>query len=110
MNWSIFGAVLAVIAMAGCTNRNDRPTFDGQYFRVKAAKVDDQRDAFTVRVRDVSRSLDGAREAGRYGGIEYCIATFGSSKIAWTVGPDTPPEALQISDNTIVFSGVCPDR
>lgn len=103
-------AILGATALVGCVDPTDQPRFDGQYFRTKVAKVDDQRAAFTVRVRDVSRSLDGAREAGRYAGTNYCVSDFGSSKIAWGVGPDTPPEQLQITDDTIVFDGVCPRR
>ncbi len=94
--------------LAGCTGRDDRLTFDGQYFRTKVSRVDRQRDVFTVRIRDVARSLDGAREAGRHAGNAYCVENYGSSDIDWTVGPDTPPEQLRIADNTLVFQGVCP--
>ncbi|WP_276150409.1 MULTISPECIES: hypothetical protein [unclassified Sulfitobacter] len=94
--------------MAGCTDSKNRIAFDGQYFRVKVAKVDGQRDVFSVRIRDVARSLDGAREAGRHAGTAYCVEHYGSSKITWAVGPDTPPEQLQITDNTLVFQGACP--
>ncbi|NNK16204.1 MAG: hypothetical protein HKP51_04780 [Sulfitobacter sp.] len=100
--------MLALGVLAGCTDSKNRLAFDGQYFRVKVSKVDKQRDVFTVRIRDVARSLDGAREAGRHAGNSYCVENFGSSKIDWTVGPDTPPEELQIVDNTLVFQGVCP--
>lgn len=101
-------AVLALGVVAGCTDSKNRIAFDGQYFRTKVSKVDGQRDVFTVRIRDVARSLDGAREAGRHAGISYCVKNYGNSDIAWSVGPDTPPEQLQISDNTLVFQGVCP--
>ncbi|KHA52731.1 hypothetical protein [Sulfitobacter geojensis] len=94
--------------VAGCTDSKNRIAFDGQYFRVKVAKVDGQRDVFTVRIRDVARSLDGARAAGLHAGTAYCVENYGNSKIAWSVGPDTPPEQLQITDNTLVFQGVCP--
>lgn len=96
------------VAVAACSDNSDRIAFDGQYFRAKVAKVDKQRDVFTVRVRDVSRSLDGARQAGAYEGISYCVKNYGSSDITWTVGPDTPPEQLVIADNAIVFQGICP--
>jgi hypothetical protein len=100
--------LLALCASAGCTNSKNRLAFDGEYFRIKVAKVDKQRDVFTVTIRDVDRSLDGAREAGRHAGVSYCVETYGSSKINWSVGPDTPPEELRIVDNTLVFQGVCP--
>lgn len=100
--------VVALGVLAGCTDSQNRIAFDGQYFRTKVSKVDKQRHVFTVRIRDVARSLDGAREAGRHAGVSYCVENYGSSKITWAVGPDTPPEELQIVDNTLVFQGVCP--
>ncbi len=100
--------VLAVGLVPGCTDQKNQLRFDGQYFRTKVAKVDGQRDVFTVRIRDVARSLDGAREAGRHAGTSYCVETYGNSDIDWAIGPDTPPEQLQIVDNTLVFQGVCP--
>lgn len=100
--------IVAALTVGACTDSKNRIAFDGQYFRTKVAKVDGQRDVFTVRVRDVNRSLDGARAAGRHEGISYCVDTYGSSDIDWTVGPDTPPEELQIIDDTIQFQGVCP--
>ncbi|MEM6939830.1 MAG: hypothetical protein AAF943_15080 [Pseudomonadota bacterium] len=102
-----FGAAVLVI-LAGCESRRNAIAFDEQYFRTNVSKVDGDRAVFTVRVRDVSRSLDGAREAARHAGNSYCIGNYGSSDILWTVGPDTPQEALPISDDAIVFKGVCP--
>ena len=107
MKLTVAGMV-ALAVLAGCTDSKNRLAFDGQYFRTKVSKVDKQRDVFTVRIRDVARSLDGAREAGRHAGVSYCVENYGSSKITWAVGPDTPPEELQIVDNTLVFQGVCP--
>lgn len=100
--------LVVLTGLAACADRKNRLTFDDHYFRTKVAKIDGQLDVFTVRIRDVSRSLDGAREAGRHAGVSHCVANFGNSRIAWTVGPDTPPEQLQITDNTLVFQGVCP--
>jgi hypothetical protein len=102
--------VAATLALTACENKNDRIAFDGEFFRTKVKKVDKQLDVFTVNIRDVSRSLDGAREAGRYAGTEYCVAQFGSSEIEWSVGPETPTEQLQVVDDTLIFSGVCPKR
>lgn len=100
--------ILCTALVAGCTDSKNRIAFDGQFFRVKVAKVDKQRHVFTVRIRDVDRSLDGAREAGRHAGVSYCVENFGSSEITWSIGPDTPVEQLRIEDNTLTFQGVCP--
>ncbi|MFK7838170.1 MAG: hypothetical protein AB8B60_18315 [Sulfitobacter sp.] len=107
MKFAIPLIVMAAV-LAGCTDSKNRLAFDGHFFRAKVAKVDGQRDVFTVRIRDVAQSLDGARQAGGHEGITYCVENYGSSKIDWSVGPDTPPEELRIVDNTLVFQGVCP--
>ncbi|MEM7319107.1 MAG: hypothetical protein AAF408_08810 [Pseudomonadota bacterium] len=103
--------ICAAIGLSGCNrnNKENRILFDGQNFRVKVKTVDKKKSLadFTVSVRDVSRSLDGAREAGRYNGIRYCIEKFGSSQINWAVGPDTDPAQLRIEDNELVFRGTC---
>lgn len=105
-------AVLALALLTACgliTPSEDRILFDGKPFRAKA-KVVDKKTAptdFTVVVNGVSASLDGAREAGRYEGTKFCIQNFGSSRIAWKVGPDTDPQNLQISDNRLTFAGTC---
>lgn len=101
--------VFAIALMLGaCTNEDELVAFDGKYFRTKVKKVDKQWDVFTVEIRNVSQSLDGAREAGRYAGTEYCVGLFGSSDITWKVGPDTPPENLRIVDDRLTFEGTCP--
>ena len=104
----ILGMIVLVALAAGCTARAERVAFDGQFFSAKARKVDGQYDVFTVTVGGVSKSLDGAREAGGYEGVKYCINTYGNSDIEWVVGPDTPPEQLRIEKDKFVFQGVCP--
>ncbi|NNE53571.1 MAG: hypothetical protein HKN30_14355 [Sulfitobacter sp.] len=100
--------LIGVLVLTGCGNNDDRILFDGHYYRTKVKKVDGQIDVFTVQIRDVSQSLEGARQAGRFAGTEYCVENYGSSDIKWEVGPDTPDAELQIVDNRLIFSGVCP--
>lgn len=103
-------AALALVTACGTiTSSSDRVLFEGKFFRAKAKAVDKKKmpTDFTVVVNGVSSSLDGAREAGRYEGIKYCIQNFGSSRIAWKVGPDTEPQQLQISDDKLSFAGTC---
>lgn len=101
--------VLAVTAACSRNRNRDRLLFDGQEFRTRANPVDKKVTLadFTVTVEDVSRSLDGAREAGRYQGTRYCIENYGTSKIAWAVGPDTDPAQLRVVDNRLTFQGEC---
>lgn len=106
------GAVVALAFTAACgiiRTSEDQIVFDGQVFRAKAKPVDRRNSPtdFTVVVSDVSKSLQGAREAGRFEGTKFCVQNFGSSRIAWTVGPDSDPENLRISDDKLVFVGRC---
>lgn len=94
---------------AACTSAEDRIAFDGQYFNAKLRKVDRQLNVFTVTVRPVSKSLEGAVAAGEYEAISYCINTFGSSDIEWAVGPDTAREQLPIDRDVLTLQGLCPD-
>ncbi|WP_290559856.1 hypothetical protein [Aestuariivita sp.] len=98
---------LALALVAGCTARDDRVRFDGEVFRGKASHDRDDRRKFTVEVSPVSASLDGAREAGRFEGIKYCINEYGTSNIEWSVGPDTDPAALVIERDRLSFAGMC---
>ena len=106
MKLALATGVLA-LALAGCTSKDDRVTFDGLYFKAKSNKIDDDLSRFTVEVDRVSQSMDAAREAGGYEGTRYCIANFGTSRIDWVVGPETPPQALQVVKDTLIFQGEC---
>ncbi len=107
MRTMIFTAV-SVALLAGCSNNDDRFLFDGQEFRGKATHIDrDNRRSFTASVSPVSASLEGAREAGRYEGIKYCVTEYGTSNIAWVTGPDEEPQTWTIDRDTVTFSGRC---
>lgn len=93
---------------AGCTSSEDRILFDGQYFNAKLRKVDRQLDVFTVTVKPVSKSVEGALAAGQYEAIIHCVNYFGSSDIEWTVGPDTPSEQLSVVNDVLTLQGRCP--
>ncbi|WP_040607554.1 hypothetical protein [Oceanicola sp. S124] len=105
-------ALCAALALSACSrsqalSKSSRPVFDGQYFRMSLAAEKDTPANFVVTVRDASKSLAGARDAGRYEAANHCIERFGSSRIDWMNGPDAPDEALQFSGGDLVFSGVC---
>ena len=109
---SLICGMAAFALLAACGDKplgSNKVEFDGEYFRAKARVVDKKVSPtdFTVVVRGVSATLDGAREAGRYEGIKFCVQNFGSSRIDWKVGPDTEPQELDISDDILTFSGTC---
>lgn len=102
------GLLLCAGLIAGCTSSDDRIYFDDQFYKSKLRKVDRQLDQFVVTVKPVSKSLVGAREAGRYEAVVHCVNLFGSSDIIWTAGPDAPADQLNIEDDTLTLSGQCP--
>ena len=101
--------LIAVLVLTACTERrSERVAFDGVFFRASSGKVDKQRDQFEVSVSPVSASLEGAREAGRYEAIRYCIKQFGSSDIDWIAGPDAEDGTLRITGDKLLLRGTCP--
>lgn len=100
----LFAGALIVSA---CTSEEERIRFDGIFFRAKAAKVEDDRSKFAATVFNAVQAIDSAREAGRYEGTKYCIANYGTSRIAWALGPDDPEEKLQIRDGALLLEGRC---
>lgn len=102
------GCVVVAAVLAGCISREDRVAFDGEFFNARLRKVERQSDQFTVTVRPVSRSLVGAREAGRHAATIHCVSLFGSSDIIWSAGPDAAEGALNIDNDTLTLAGRCP--
>lgn len=102
-------AVSLIAACGDAPSSSTRVAFDGKFFRASAKQVDKKVSPtdFTVTVKDVSASLDGAREAGRHEGIKFCVQNFGSSRIKWKVGPDTEPQKLRIEKDQLTFAGTC---
>ncbi|MEQ9693640.1 hypothetical protein [Shimia sp. SDUM112013] len=107
----LFVAALGVVVTVGaCENRRKKNdiAFDGVFFTTKASYVTkEKRQHFTVEVNKPSKSLEGAKEAGRYQGTQYCIENFGTSKIDWIAGPDAEPQTLRFDNDRLVFEGIC---
>lgn len=101
-------AAVAMLAAPGCTRKSERLLFNGAYYPTKARAADkSDRTLFTVSVRRADQGLPGAREAGRHGAKEYCLQNFGTSEIAWSVGPDASDAALTGGGKGVVLSGKC---
>ncbi|TDK43232.1 hypothetical protein E1832_17430 [Antarcticimicrobium luteum] len=103
-------AALCLLTLGGCTGNKDKQLrFDGHQYRTKAKPADRKMSiaAFTVEVKNVSQSLKGARAAGEYAGVRYCVTNYGSSRIDWDIGPETDPGTLMIDRDTLTFRGTC---
>lgn len=113
------GVMLALVvgmaaSLSGCgrlngLRQNKGLTFDGQTFNASAKGTRGDVALFTSTVRQPQKSLDGAIEAATYQGVKYCINTFGTSDIRWSVGPDTPREQLVVAGDTLSLTGRCND-
>lgn len=102
--------LLVVATVAGCARidnlgRKKGVLFDGHQFRTRVEKTADAGEEFQVTVFRASQSVEGARQAGAYEAVRYCIQQFGSSDATWTVGPDS--EGLTVVDDTLTFQGRC---
>ncbi|MFW2586871.1 hypothetical protein [Sagittula sp. SSi028] len=107
--------VVLVASVAACGQapnfgRTQTATFDGQSFRASAKGDKTDRTMFVATAHNPAKSLDGAVQAASYQAVKYCITTYGTSDIDWTVGPDTPPAQLPVSDQVLRLSGQCRDR
>lgn len=98
-------ALGAALLAAGCGGRSEI-AFDGEVYRARAAQGETRQD-FTVSVRPVSAGLQGARLAGAHEAKRYCIVNYGSSRIAWAVGPETEASTLPVEGNTLTLAGTC---
>ena len=92
---------LSSLLLLGCSARinENRVPFDGVLFNAKL-KVGENKKAFEVIVPRSHRSLSGAKEAGRYEAIIYCVNKFGTSDIIWDVSPD---DVLKVVSNGSIF-------
>ena len=108
--FSIWGVLIAcAFALSACSERREeRVLFEGEYFRANASRVDrDDRTSFSVQVAGISRSFEGALEAGRYEATRYCVQQFGTSDIIWIEGPDDDAETLDIKNDRLTLRGSC---
>jgi hypothetical protein len=101
-------ALGAALLAAGCGGRSEI-AFDGEVYRARATQGETRQD-FTVSVRPVGAGLAGARLAAEHEGKRYCIRNYGSSRIAWAIGPETEATALPIEGNTLTLAGACDPR
>lgn len=103
---ALIAALALGVAVAGCSKKSERLLFNGAYYPTKARAADKaDRTFFTVSVRRADQGLAGAREAGRHAGKQYCVENFGTSEIAWSVGPDAPDARL--AGSGFALAGKC---
>lgn len=98
---------LTALALAGCGGVENDYNYGGVAFTGKAKPVKGDRTSFVSTAGPASASLDGAIGGANYEGIKYCIDYLGTSDIEWQVGPDTPRQQLDLSDNRVTFRGRC---
>lgn len=107
--------LLSATALTSCSGKGlrdsfrgnkERVTFEGYRYKAKAQKVSkENRDHFTVTVSRATQSLTGARQAGGYEAVKYCIKEYGTSKMDWITGPDS--EVIIPVNDKIELEGYC---
>jgi hypothetical protein len=102
---ALAGAILAGCSVADRMRPKKGIFFEGHQFRARAEQVGEEREDFQVTVHRVSQSIEGARQAGAYEAVRYCIKEFGASDATWTVGPES--EGLTVVDDTLTLRGRC---
>lgn len=100
-------AIAVALVLSGCQQNEYRQTFEGVYFKTKTKSVNDNRLQFAATAQKAAMSLEGARQAAAYDATKYCIANYGTSRILWAVGPDTPAAQLPIVDGDLTLTGEC---
>lgn len=103
-NLTIISYLALLGACSGFGTENE-PVFDGIKFNTKITVDKANPAAFEIWVAQAGRSIDGAREAGRFRSTVYCIKTYGASDVYWIVGPDQPTPIVQNGD--LYLKGAC---
>jgi hypothetical protein len=99
--------ICAALAVSACSRSENRVAFDGVFFKGKVSAARNDRQNFVSTVRQVSKSLQGARAAAEYEAIRHCLRYYGTSDITWVVGPETPDAQLTLDRDTLSYSGSC---
>lgn len=103
------GLVLVALAvLAGCTEREERVLFNGNYYPGKARAEKQDRRNFTAFVRRAGRGIEGAQQAVLYEATRYCLDNLGTSEIAWKGAPEgTEGPVYARSGDTVTVTGRC---
>lgn len=106
--------LIATTTLSACGNWGgkgnpwgNRVAYDGAYFRVKASGDKENRQNFTVDVRDAGKTLVGARQAASAKAAEYCIRQYGRSDMTWEVSPEVEDAMLPIVEGDLILRGTC---
>ncbi len=102
-------AASSFFMMTGCSNpfelEENKVSFDGYYFSSKLSRSKLDGRSFDLTIRRANRSLSGAREAGRYEAIRFCIKNYGTSDIKWVLDPDD--HSIGLTGKVLKLSGQC---
>ena len=100
-------ALLPIMFCVACgeSYKDNQHAFDGVKFSASLKVEKDASEIFSLRVKKAAKSVAGAREAGRYKATKYCVEKFGTSDIAWIMGPDSPD--LELENGNFNLIGSC---
>lgn len=102
------GTVVLILGLAACGGREERMTFDGNYYPAKSSAGAQDRCDFTASVTRASQGVAGAQRAARHAATRYCVNTYGTSKIDWAGVPDgSQGPAFSRAGDRISVAGRC---
>lgn len=102
------GAVGIVLLLAGCDDRADRVSFNGNYYPSKSSGAKTDRRDFTASVSRASQDIAGAKLAVIHEATRYCLQNFGTSDIGWAGGSAGSKEPVYTrAGQSISVSGRC---
>lgn len=101
-------ALLCAVLAAGCTKREERVLFDGNYYPAKTRAERSDPRSFTASVRRAGRGIEGAQKAVVHEATRYCVDSYGTSAIAWAGVPEGQEGPVYArSGDRVSVSGRC---
>lgn len=77
-------ALLSAVLAAGCSKREERVLFNGNYYPAKSRGEKSDPRVFTASAGRAGRGIEGAQQAAMHEATRYCIEKFGTSAIEWS--------------------------
>ncbi len=107
----LFAVLLCVSLLLACSNEGDMILFDGHAYQTRAEITDrSDRRRFKITVRNPEVSWIGARAAGEFEAIRYCIGAYGTSELNWFPGSHEEDHDNVDDGRDLVLFGECRPR
>ncbi|WP_102108178.1 hypothetical protein [Oceaniglobus roseus] len=111
----LVGLILAIGLVQGCGIRKRLGFGPAEPdvalpFEAKLDKNKEDPRSFRVRLMAQGADIEATRESIRFPGTAYCVTTFGTAEIDWTLDASGDWQGVPQADGTTVYSGRCTGR